>query len=87
MKLNLARQITTQQELRNLATLGLRVKSNVIDTKLTNERDINEAALKVIQQWASSKEDKRAAYVELCEILVKIRRSAYINVLKDEVVD
>ena len=87
MKLNLARQITTQQELRNLATLGLRVKSNVIDTKLTNERDINEAALKVIQQWASSKEDKGAAFVELCEILVKIRRSAYINVLKDEVVD
>ena len=87
MKLNLARQITTQQELRNLAMLGLRVKSNVIDTKLTNERDIKEAALKVIQQWATSKEHKRAAYVELCEILIKIRRSAYMNVLKDEVVD
>ena len=84
---NLSRQITTQQELRNLATLGLRVKSNVIDTKLTNERDINEVALKVIEQWAVNKQDKRAAYAELCEILIKIKRSAYINVLVDDVVN
>ena len=87
MKLNLSRQITTQQELRSLATLGLRVKSYVVDSNLTNERDINDAALKVISQWATSKEDNRAAYTELCEILKSIKRSAYINVLKDDVVD
>ena len=87
MKLNLSKQIATQQELRNLATLGLGMKSYVIDTNLTNERDINEAAYKVISQWDESKEDKRAAYTELCDILKRIKRSAYINVLKDDVVD
>ena len=87
MKFNLSKQITTQQELRNLATLGLGVKTYVIDTNLTNERDINEAALKVIYQWTTSKEDSRAAYTELCVILKRIKWSAYINVLKDDVVD
>ena len=71
---NLSKKITSEAELRNLATLGLRVKSDITDTNLTNIRDINNAALRVIEEWAVNKQDKKAAYVELCEILKKIKR-------------
>ena len=84
MKFNLSRQITSQSELRNLATLGLRVQSFVIDTGLTNVGDINNSALNVIDDWDATKTDKRAAYNELCQILTDIGRAAFINVLVDK---
>ena len=88
MMLNLSKEISDQAELRNLATLGLRVRSKFIDTIRTNDPgDINNAALKVIKEWAADKQDKRAAYVELCDILKTIRRSGYINVLVDKPVN
>ena len=83
MLTNLSHQITSKQEVRMLGTTGLGVPGNVIDTSLENERDINEAAFRVLKRWYDNQEDNVNAYEQLCAILKKIGKCSYINYLTE----
>ena len=85
MMRRLSNKITSEGELRNLATLGLRVDEDTVDAQIRNLRyDINEAALAVLKAWKKTKPDNFEAYELLHDALVKVGLANYVNVLKDE---
>ena len=71
MLLKLSKRINSAMDLRTLATIGLEVEDPIIEGKLYNERDINEAALKVLKEWRKGQLDSRIAYNRLREALRK----------------
>ena len=71
MLLNLSRQITGERKLMDLAIKGLKVRLDVILTHLQNQKDINMAALYVLNDWANSIESPEKAYNLLYEPLGK----------------
>ena len=78
MLLNLSRRINSPGQLRTLATNGLGLKLHVLDKHLHNEKDINEAALKVLREWRLSYRNSAVAHRTLCEILRKVKMSSLI---------
>ena len=75
---NLAKNLTTESDVRTLA-LELGVKSTDVDICLTNKKDdINTAAHKVLTRWKLSEFSERVAYKKLCEALEKVRMNALI---------
>ena len=84
MRRNLALCVVSEEDLRDLGTFGFGVRERIIDAALTNNnKSINAAATEVIKRWAQEQEDMENAYEELCGILRKIRRNAWINELED----
>ena len=83
MELNLAACIGSEEDLRDLGTLGFEVPPGIIDSVLHNQRTIiKAAAAEVIKQWAREQEDKEKAYEDLVGILKKIGRNAWVNELE-----
>ena len=76
----LSKRITNTTDLRNLATLGLRVPGYIIDTNLTNKKeDINEAVLKVMHEWGKDKNDPFIAYAGLSAALKVAGLNSFIH--------
>ena len=71
MLLKLSRQITGELKLMDLAVKGLGVRLNDVLTHLWNQKDINTAALYVLNEWANSIESPEKAYNLLYEALGK----------------
>ena len=81
---NLASCVVSEEDLRDLGTFGFGVREKNIDRALNdNNRKINAAATQVIKEWARVQEDDEKAYNDLCAILRKIRRNAWIKELED----
>ena len=78
MLLNLSRRISAPGQLRILATKGLNVKEYVLEKHLHNEKDINEATVKVLKEWKVAQENSTVAYSRLCDILRKVKMSSFI---------
>ena len=78
MLLNISRRISSPGQLRTLATKGLNLKEHVLEKHLHNEKDINEAAIKVLKEWKVGQENSTVAYSRLCEILRKVKISSLI---------
>ena len=80
---NLAQEITSNRDLRDLGTQGFGFKQNVLDTALRNKKDdINEAAISIIKKWTDKYEDQAQAYTELCVILRRIGKASWISALE-----
>ena len=69
MLLLLSQEITTVQELRKLATIGLRISDPTIGKNLYKQDDINETAYQVLLEWRKSQDNHKVAYVNLCKAL------------------
>ena len=81
---NLAQNITSNRDLRDLGTQGFGFKQNVLDTALRNNKDdINEAAIAIIKKWSDKYEDQAQAYTALCGILRKIGKASWISALDE----
>ena len=78
MLYHLSRRICCPGQLRTLVTKGLGLKQHVLDKHLHNEKDINEAALKVLKEWRLSYQNSTVAYKTLCEILREVKMSSLI---------
>ena len=78
MLYHLSRRICSPRQLRTLVTKGLGLKQHVLDKHLHDERDINEAALKVLKEWGLRYQNSTVAYKTLCEILRKVKMSSLI---------
>ena len=83
--LEIAQKITSKSELRHLGLNILKVPANKIDSALTNERDIEEAALVVLKTWYHNQESRQEAYRNLYTELVNNRRQLWANELKQSV--
>ena len=79
---NLAQRISTKKKLNTLALNGLELEGYVVETHVTNQRDINEAAYKALRQWRLKFENSRVAHSRLCHILKGIRMAGLLAVLK-----
>ena len=62
---NLAKSITSKQQLRDLAMNILKIPSKTVDSALYNEREIQDAAQKVLQTWYDDQENRQEAYRNL----------------------
>ena len=70
--LTLSRELTKVSELRHLGLNGLKLEGNTIDTILNNnERDIGEAAYKILQEWCQRQKNEHKAYTKLLKALTK----------------
>ena len=79
MILNLSKHVTSESDLRNLATKGLKVPEYITDTQLHDKRHaINEAALQVLKEWNKKNADPFQAYDALCDTLTEAGMPALI---------
>ena len=62
---NLAKSISNKQQLRDLALNILKLPSKTVDSALYNEREIQDAAQKVLQTWYDDQENRQVAYWNL----------------------
>ena len=80
----LATCITDAAALRDLGTMGFNVPRAIIDGALTDKQGrINDAALEVITQWGLGQRNKVQAFKDLCAILTKIGKAAWIDKLEN----
>ena len=80
MERHLARCVVSEEDLRDLGTLGFGVRRHIIDAALFNHhRSITGAATVVIKAWSDEYLDKEKAYEDLCEALRKIHKNAWIS--------
>ena len=83
MLLRLSQHINNEADLRKLATLGLEVDENIIDSCITKKRpDISAAAHDILKVWRRSYEDQSVAYTKLCQILYQVSLAHFVNYLK-----
>ena len=83
MKHTLATRVNTDNDLRELGIMGFGVDEQKISTARTNNKDINEAARVVISTWSDEYDDPAEAFEDLCKILRKIKKNAWIKAIKD----
>ena len=81
----MAQRITNKRELQHLGLNVLKVPANKIDSALTNERDIHDAALEVLKTWYHNQESRQEAYRKLYLELVNNGRQLWANELKQSV--
>ena len=62
---NLAKSVTSKQQLRDLALNVLKIPGYTLDSALYNEREIQDAAQKVVQTWYQGQNNRQEAYREL----------------------
>ena len=80
----LAKKFTNVSDLRNLTLTGLKLKGLTFDAKMyNNERDIWEAANKILQEWCVRQDNKHKAYTKLLEALKKCGFVSMANELED----
>ena len=85
MLINVARRMVSAIDLRELGIIGLEMSPAVIEGTIMDHRhDISEAAYKVLKHWLDSQFDRKEAYKNLCEGFQKIKRPAYIEILREE---
>ena len=66
----LAKKFTNSTDLRTLALTGLKLERCTIDAKMcNNERDIWEAANKILQEWCKRQKNQHKAYTKLLKAL------------------
>ena len=83
--LEVAQRITDKSELRHLGLNILKVPANKVDSTLTNERDIQDAAYTVLQTWYHNQQSRQDAYKSLYRELVNNGRQLWANELKQSV--
>ena len=74
----LSKRITDHEQLRTLAIEGLTLPATKVQTCLTDEEKIGDAAHKVLTGWLVSKPDRKIAYDEMCRALDKVDLKMYI---------
>ena len=67
---NLAKVISSKQQLRDLGLNILKVPAKTIDSALHNEREIENAANKVLQTWYQNQRNRQEAYKNLYTALL-----------------
>ena len=76
---DLSKRITSESDLRDLATKGLKVPEYITDTQLHDNRHaINLAAVHVLKQWKKKNLDPYKAYDALCLALIAAEMPALI---------
>ena len=84
MILRLAQQITFEEEFRVLATKGLRVPYHRLQASLYNHCFIQMAAHETLREWSISFENRKMAYLKLCEALRETNMSHHIRALEND---
>ena len=62
---DLAKSITSKQQLRDLALNILKIPAKRVDSALYNEREIQDAALEVLKTWQQGQNNRQEAYRNL----------------------
>ena len=62
---SLAKLITSKQQLRDLALNILKLPANIVDSALHDEKEIQNAAQKVLQTWYQGQNNRQEAYRKL----------------------
>ena len=83
--LELAQKITDEKELQHLGLKILKIRANIVDSALTNKRDIRDAALEVLKTWYHNQESRQEVYRKLYTELVNNGRQLWANELKQSV--
>ena len=80
----LAKKFTDVSNLIDLVLIGLKLEGCTIDAKMyQNERDIQQAAYKILQEWCKGQEYKHRAYTKLLKALKKCDFVLMANELED----
>ena len=82
MVVNMSRRLTSATEVRQLGIKGLRIRKHIVDKHLNNERDISEAAYKVLDEWCKDQLNSRVAHSTLCGTLRRVGMSAHVKLLQ-----
>ena len=83
MLVSLAKKVTSQITVHNLAVRGLGIERSVVESSIYNHnRDINMAMFDVLRQWRLSQPSAREAYSNLYQALVNVQMSELTVVLK-----
>ena len=69
MVLRLAKSMNDPIDILTLGTIGLKIKEEVIDRHLHDNKSINMAARGMLNAWKVSQPDAKVAYERLCEAL------------------
>ena len=69
MVLRLAKRMNDELDIITLGTIGLKIKDEVIDRHLQDNKNINMAARAMLNSWKVSQPDAKVAYERLCEAL------------------
>ena len=83
MVLRLSSRMTSPADIRLLAMNGLQIKKHIVDKHLNNERDISEAAFRVLDEWCKNQLNSRVAHSRLCRVLRLVDMSAFIKHLQE----
>ena len=75
-----AERITSEQQLKDLGLKVLQIRDFKIESALTDKRDINSAAHRVLRTWVSGQNNRCEAYTNLVSGL----RSNELNALAGE---
>ena len=78
---NLAKQITSEQEFRDLGHNVLGLPGNTVNIALTNKRDIDLAALEILQIWFKQHENGHEDLTNLVSSLKKCRMSQRVAIM------
>ena len=84
--MKLSKRFTNSSDLRDIALLGLKLEGYTFDATLyNNDKDIQEAAYKTLQEWAKRQKTEEKAYTKLIKALRKCGFKAMATGLKNSV--
>ena len=82
----LSKKFTNVTVLRDVAVLGLRLEGHTIDaTVYDNDKAIQEAAYKILQEWCKRQKNEHKAYTKLVKALKKSKCNKMAAELKESV--
>ena len=78
---NLAKQITSEQEFRDLGHNVLKLPGNTVNLALANKRDIDLAAHQILQIWFKQYENEKEAFETLVSSLKKCGMNQSVTIM------
>ena len=76
--LKLSRRITTQEQLEDLAIIGLGIDDHKIDHHLVG-KSVTHAARHVLKEWRDRQVNRKEAYRNICLALRAVKMAALIH--------
>ena len=81
--MHLSHRITSEQDLRDLGTIGLKLDKHIIDIAICdNNTTIQGAAHEVLQRWMNMQLDGREAYLKLQAAMRKCKMNLLAEYLR-----
>ena len=75
----LSKRIENPQALRVLGINGLEMEPYVTESVLQTNKDLHQAALKLLKTWEKGLPNRKMAYSKLCQALESVNMAFYVN--------